>query len=64
MRLSYGALRRRRTNALYPDHRTSPWLNEAASRDRSNRLLGAPSLADMLKGVTLLPHTEFRILIP
>ena len=39
MRLSEAGLRRRRTKALYPNHRPSPWLNEDATRDRSNRLL-------------------------
>jgi hypothetical protein len=40
MRLSDAGLHQRQTKALYPDHRLSPWLTEAATRDRSNRLLG------------------------
>ena len=39
MRLSDAGLRQRRTKALYPNHRPSPWLIEDAPRDRSNRLL-------------------------
>jgi hypothetical protein len=39
MRLSGAGLRRRRTKALYPNHRLPPWLTEDATRDRSNRLL-------------------------
>ena len=31
----------RQTKALYPDHRLPPRPSEGASRDRSNRLLGA-----------------------
>ena len=41
MRLSDAGLHRRQTKALYPNHRSSPWLAEDATRDRSNRLLGA-----------------------
>jgi hypothetical protein len=41
MRLSDAGGRRRQTKALYPNHRLPPWLNEDATRDRSNRLLGA-----------------------
>jgi hypothetical protein len=40
MRLSDARSRRRRTKALYPNHRLPPWLNEDETRDRSNRLLG------------------------
>jgi hypothetical protein len=32
-------LRYRQTKALYPNHRSTPWLTEDAPRDRSNRLL-------------------------
>jgi hypothetical protein len=39
MRLSDAGLRRRQTKALYLNHRLPPWLNEDATRDRSNRLL-------------------------
>jgi hypothetical protein len=41
MRLSDAGLHQRRTKALYPNHRFPPWLTEDATRDRSNRLLGA-----------------------
>jgi len=41
MRLSDAGLRRRQTKALYLNHRLPPWLNEDATRDRSNRLLDA-----------------------
>jgi hypothetical protein len=40
MRLSDAGLRRQQTKLIYPDHRLPPWLNEDATRDRSNRLLG------------------------
>jgi hypothetical protein len=39
MRLSDAGLRQRKTKALYLNHRLPPWLNEDATRDRSNRLL-------------------------
>jgi len=39
MRLSDAGLRQRPTKALYPNHRSPPWLTEDATRDRSNRLL-------------------------
>ena len=39
MRLSDAGLHRRRTKALYPNHRLPPWLTEDVTRDRSNRLL-------------------------
>jgi hypothetical protein len=39
MRLSDAGLHRRPTKLIYPDHRLPPWLNEDATRDRSNRLL-------------------------
>jgi hypothetical protein len=43
MRLSDARLRRLKTKLIYPDHRLPPWLNEDATRGRSNRLLdGAP----------------------
>jgi hypothetical protein len=41
MRLSDAGLHRRQTKVLYPNHRLPPWLTEDATRDRSNRLLGA-----------------------
>jgi hypothetical protein len=41
MRLSDAGLRRRKAKLLYPNHRPPPWLTEDATRDRSNRLLGA-----------------------
>jgi hypothetical protein len=40
MRLSDAALRRRQTNLIYPNHPQPPSLIEAATRDRSSRLLG------------------------
>src|SRR5271154_4089698 len=40
MRLSDAGLHQRQTEALYPNHRSSPWLTEDATRDRANRLLG------------------------
>jgi hypothetical protein len=39
MRLSDAGLHQRQTKALYPNHRSSPWSTEDATRDRSNRLL-------------------------
>ncbi len=39
MRLSDAGLRRLKTKAVYPDHRSPPWPNEDAPRDRSNRWL-------------------------
>ena len=39
MRLSDAGFHQRRTKALYPHHRSPPWLTEDAARDRSNRLL-------------------------
>jgi hypothetical protein len=41
MRLSDAGLRRPKTKAVYPNHRLPPCLNEAAARDRPNRLLCA-----------------------
>ncbi len=41
MRLSDAGLRQRQTKLIYPNHRFPPWPNEAAARDRSNRLLEA-----------------------
>jgi hypothetical protein len=41
MRLSDAGLRQRQTKALYLNHRLPPSLTEDATRDRSNRLLGA-----------------------
>jgi len=41
MRLSDAGLRQCQTKALYPNHRLPPSPNEDATRDRSNRLLGA-----------------------
>jgi hypothetical protein len=40
MRLSDAGLHQRQAKALYANHRLPPWLNEDATRDRSNRLLG------------------------
>jgi hypothetical protein len=37
-------LRYRQTKALYPNHRSTPWLTEDAPRDRSNRLLGVSDM--------------------
>ncbi len=45
MRLSDAGLRQRRTKAVYPDHRSSPWPIEYAARDRSNRLLDARGMS-------------------
>jgi hypothetical protein len=39
MRLSDSGLRQRQSEALYPNHRFPPCLNEDETRDRSNRLL-------------------------
>jgi hypothetical protein len=39
MRLSDAGMCQRQTKMLYPNHRLPPWLNEDATRDRSNRLL-------------------------
>ena len=39
MRLSDAGLRQHQTKLIYPDHRLTPCPNEAAPRDRSNRLL-------------------------
>src|SRR6202522_2328377 len=39
MRLSDARLRCRQTKLIYPNHRPPPWPNEAAPRDRTNRLL-------------------------
>jgi hypothetical protein len=41
MRLSDAGLHQRRTKALYLNHRSTPWLTEDVTRDRSNRLLEA-----------------------
>jgi hypothetical protein len=41
MRLSDAGLRQRQTKLIYPHHRLPPWSTEDATRDRSNRLLGA-----------------------
>src|SRR5580693_9196522 len=55
MRLSDAGLRRQPTKLIYPDHRFPPWPNEAAPRDRSNRLLegkpsnGAPNYGTQLR---------------
>ena len=46
MRLSDAGLRQRPTKLIYPNHRLPPWLNEDATRDRSNRLLGAVATLD------------------
>jgi hypothetical protein len=39
MRLSDAGLRQRKTKAVYPDHRPTPFPTEDATRDRSNRWL-------------------------
>ena len=39
MRLSDARLRRHETKPFCPNHRLPPWLNEDATRDRSNRWL-------------------------
>jgi hypothetical protein len=39
MRLSDAGVRRQETKLIYPNHRPTPWLTEAAARDRSSRLL-------------------------
>jgi len=39
MRLSDAGVRQRKTKLFYPNHRPSPWSTEAASRDRSSRML-------------------------
>jgi hypothetical protein len=45
MRLSDAGLRRRQTELIYyPNHLPAPSLTEAATRDRSNRLLDADVL--------------------
>jgi hypothetical protein len=41
MKLSGAGLRQREPKRIYPNHRLPPWLTEDATRDRSNRLLGA-----------------------
>jgi hypothetical protein len=46
LRLSDAGLRRRQTKLIYPDHRSTPWLTEDATRDRSNRLLDACASLD------------------
>jgi hypothetical protein len=48
MRLSDAGLRRRPTKLIYTDHRPTPWLSEAAPRDRSNRLLDPTGAAPQL----------------
>jgi hypothetical protein len=40
MRLSEVRMRCRKTRAIYQNHRSSPWLNEDATCDRSNRWFG------------------------
>jgi hypothetical protein len=41
MRLSDAGRHRRPTKLIYLDHRLAPFLTEDATRDRSNRWLGA-----------------------
>jgi len=45
MKLSDAGLNQRQTKALYLNHRLPRWLTEDATRDRSNRLLGAKDCA-------------------
>jgi len=52
MRLSDAGPHQRQTKALYPNHRSPPWLTEDATRDRSNRLL------DVSQRVELEPLIE------
>ena len=68
MRLSDAGLHRRRTKALYPNHRFPPWPTEDATRDRSNRLLGGSSpeaahatLARIGQGTHHLPVTSLPV---
>jgi hypothetical protein len=51
MRLSDARVRQPKTKAVYPDHRSPPWLTEDATRDRSNRLLDgrAPPIIQHVK---------------
>ena len=39
IRLSDARLRRQQSKLIYPNHRLPPWPTEAATRERSNRLL-------------------------
>jgi hypothetical protein len=39
IRLSDAGVRQRKTKLIYPNHRPFPWSTEAATRDRSSRLL-------------------------
>jgi hypothetical protein len=39
MRLSDAGMRQRKTKLIYPNHRPPPWSTEAATRDRSSRML-------------------------
>jgi hypothetical protein len=58
MRLSDAGLHQRRTKALYPNHRLPPWLTEDATRDRSNRLLGADLAATRIVQPIIAMATE------
>jgi hypothetical protein len=53
MRLCDAGLRQHQTKALYPNHRPPPCPNEDATRDRSNRLLGACVFAKNCAAETL-----------
>ena len=48
MRLSDTGLRRRPAKLVYLNHRLPPWLNEDATRDRSNRLLEDSPVKEVL----------------
>jgi hypothetical protein len=49
MRLSDVGLRRRQTKLIYPDHRSSPWLIEAAAPRSLEPIVRQP-------GAALQPH--------
>jgi hypothetical protein len=50
-------LRRRPTKLIYPNHRPPPWLNEDATRDRSNRLLCDSDETGHLRSGTSTPDS-------
>ena len=60
MRLSDAGLRRHPTELIYPDHRLPPWLNEDATRDRSNRLLDVYGTGDRSASIAVPQFTRWR----
>jgi hypothetical protein len=60
MRLSDAGLRQRQTKLIYLNHRSSLWLNEDVTRDRSNRLLDSRATAYRKTAQHVTPNRTIR----